>query len=157
MANLKKYVYYSKKNPYMKYYKNDSYCVSCEGHYIGKAGAQPHSSKIHNMTLDGRKLNQKKDKKIASEIKPDNSKIVPNENNSSSEDKSYHTTMKDADRIIALNLKINQLEKMGLMDHASKLRIKYNIFSKSFWEQNVAVTFDMIYMASHTGNKHMKY
>ena len=69
MANLKKYVYYSKKNPYMKYYKNDSYCVTCGEHYAGKAGAQPHSSKIHRMTLDGRKLNPKKDKKIASEIK----------------------------------------------------------------------------------------
>jgi len=56
----------------MKYYKNDSYCVSCEGHYIGKAGAQPHSSIIHHMTLDGRKLNPKKDKKnnkVISEIK----------------------------------------------------------------------------------------
>ena len=130
MANLKKYVYYSKKNPYMKYYKNDSYCVSCEGHYIGKAGAQPHSSKIHHMTLDGRKLNSKKDKKIASEIKPDNSKIVSNDNNSSSEDDAHHTTMKDADRIIILNLKINQLEKMGLMEYALKLRIQNNIFSQ---------------------------
>ena len=133
MVNLKKYVYYSKKNPYMKYYKNDSYCVSCEGHYIGKAGAQPHSSKIHHMTLDGRKLNPKKDKKnnkVISEIKPDNSKIVSNDNNSSSEDDAHHTTMKDADRIIILNLKINQLEKMGLMEYALKLRIQHNIFSQ---------------------------
>ena len=133
MANLKKYVYYSKKNPYMKYYKNDSYCVSCEGHYIGKAGAQPHSSIIHHMTLDGRKLNPKKDKKnnkVISEIKPDNSKIVSNDNNSSSEDDAHHTTMKDADRIIILNLKINQLEKMGLMEYALKLRIQHNIFSQ---------------------------
>ena len=129
MANLKKYVYYSKKNPYMKYYKNDSYCVTCGEHYAGKAGAQPHSSKIHRMTLDGRKLNPKKDKKIISEIKPDNSKIVSNENNSSSEDESHRKTIKDADVVIALNLKINQLENMGLVGYALKLRIKYNIFS----------------------------
>ena len=133
MVNLKKYVYYSKKNPYMKYYKNDSYCVSCEGHYIGKAGAQPHSSIIHHMTLDGRKLNPKKDKKnnkVISEIKPDNSKIISNENNSSSEDESHRKTIKDADMVIALNLKINQLEKMGLMEYALKLRIQHNIFSQ---------------------------
>ena len=133
MANLKKYVYYSKKNPYMKYYKNDSYCVSCEGHYIGKAGAQPHSSIIHHMTLDGRKLNPKKDKKnnkVISEIKPDNSKIISNENNSSSEDESHRKTIKDADMVIALNLKINQLEKMGLVDYATELRIQHNIFSQ---------------------------
>ena len=130
MVNLKKYVYYSKKNPYMKYYKNDSYCVSCEEHYIGKSGAQSHSSKAHLMTLDGKKSNPKKNNKVTAEIKPDNSKIVPIENNSSSEDKTHHTTMKAADRIIVLNLKINQLEKMGLTDYASKLRIKYNIFSQ---------------------------
>ena len=133
MVNLKKYVYYSKKNPYMKYYKNDSYCVTCEEHYIGRSGAQVHSSKIHRITLDGRKLNPKKDKKnnkMNSEIKADSSKIISSEDDSSSKDESYHKTIKDADMVIVLNLKIKQLENMGLYEHASKLRIQYNIFSQ---------------------------
>jgi len=117
----------------MKYYKNDSYCVTCEEHYIGRSGAQVHSSKIHRITLDGRKLNPKKDKKnnkMNSEIKADSSKITPLEDDSSSKDESYHKTIKDADMVIVLNLKIKQLENMGLYEHASKLRIQYNIFSQ---------------------------
>ena len=38
--------------------------------------------------------------------------------------------MKDADMVIALNLKINQLENMGLVDYATELRIQNNIFSQ---------------------------
>jgi len=117
----------------MKYYKNDSYCVTCEEHYIGRSGAQVHSSKIHRITLDGRKLNPKKDKKnnkMNSEIKADSSKIISSEDDSSSKDESYHKTIKDADMVIVLNLKIKQLENMGLYEHASKLRIQYNIFSQ---------------------------
>jgi hypothetical protein len=123
MVNLKKYVYYSKKNPYMKYYKNDSYCVSCEGHYIGKRGAQSHSSKIHNMTLDGRELDQE------TEITPKLvSKETPPVENIPDEDEDYHRTMKDADLRINLNLKIRQLEKSGLQEQAYEIRKKHNLF-----------------------------
>ena len=126
----KDYTHYSKKNRFMKHDGAESFCVLCDRTFNGKRGAQVHSSKIHNMTLDGRKLNPKKDKKIASEIKPDNSKIISNENNSSSEDESHRKTIKDADMVIALNLKINQLENMGLVDYATELRIQNNIFSQ---------------------------
>ena len=126
----KDYTHYSKKNLFMKHDGAESFCVLCDRTFNGKRGAQVHSSKIHNMTLDGRKLNPKKDKKIASEIKPDNSKIISNENNSSSEDESHRKTIKDADMVIALNLKINQLENMGLVDYATELRIQNNIFSQ---------------------------
>ena len=138
MVNLKKYVYYSKKNPYMKYYKNDSYCVTCEEHYVGKPGAQSHSSIIHRITLDGRKLNPKKDKKnnkMNSEIKADNSKITPLEADSSSKDESYHKTIKDVNMMIYLNLKIKQLENIGLYEYATKLRIQYNIFPQPIPEK----------------------
>ena len=122
----------------MKYYKNDSYCVTCEEHYIGRSGAQVHSSKIHRITLDGRKLNPKKDKKnnkMNSEIKADSSKIISSEDDSSSKDESYHKTIKDANTMINLNLKIKQLENMGLMDYATKLRIQYNIFPQPIPEK----------------------
>jgi len=121
----KDYTHYSKKNRFMKHNGTESFCVLCDRTFDGKRGAQSHSSKIHNMTLDGRKLNQE------IEITPKLvSKETPPVENMSDEDEGYRRTMKDADRIIALNLKINQLEKTGLMDHASKLRIKYNIFSQ---------------------------
>ncbi|WP_156416030.1 hypothetical protein [Nitrosopumilus sp. Nsub] len=130
MVNLKKYVYYSKKNPYMKHYKNDSYCVTCNEHYVGKRGGQSHSSKIHHMTLDGKKLNPKKDKKIISEIKADNPKTISVKSDSSSEDEAFHTTMRKADVMMALNSKIVQLEKMGLAEHAEKLRRQHGIYSQ---------------------------
>ena len=131
--NIKDFEYYSDDNPFMMYHGDQSYCNRCKRFFIKKHGAQSHSSIIHFLTLDGITSNAKKNKKynkVISEIQPDNSKIVSNENNPSSEDDAHHTTMKDADRIIALNLKINQLEKMGLADHASKLRIQHNIFSQ---------------------------
>ncbi len=107
----------------MKYYKNDSYCVSCEGHYIGKRGAQSHSSKIHNMTLDGRELDQE------TEITPKLvSKETPPVENIPDEDEDYLRTMKDADLRINLNLKIRQLEKSGLLEQAYEIRKKHNLF-----------------------------
>ena len=131
--NIKDFEYYSDDNPFMMYHGDQSYCNKCKRFFVKKHGGQSHSSKIHHITLDGRKLNPKKDKKnnkVISEIKPDNSKIVSNENNSSSEDESHRKTIKDADMVIALNLKINQLENMGLVDYATELRIQNNIFSQ---------------------------
>jgi len=54
----KDYTHYSKKNRFMKHNGTESFCVLCDRTFNGKRGAQSHSSKIHNMTLDGRELNQ---------------------------------------------------------------------------------------------------
>ena len=107
----------------MKYYKNDSYCVSCEEHYIGKVGAQSHSSKAHLMTLDGRELNQE------IEITPKLvSKETPPVENMPDEDEGYRKTMNEMDKRLSLNLKIRQLENAGLKEQAYALREKYNLF-----------------------------
>ena len=119
----KDYTHYSKKNRFMKHNGTESFCVLCDRTFDGKRGAQSHSSKIHNMTLDGRELNQE------TEITPKLvSKETPPVENIPDEDEGYRRTMKDADLRINLNLKINQIEKMGLADYASKLRIQHNIF-----------------------------
>ena len=123
--NIKDFEYYSDDNPFMMYHGDQSYCNKCKRFFIKKHGAQSHSSKIHNMTLDGRELNQE------IEITPKLvSKETPPVENIPDEDEDYRRTMKDADLRINLNLKINQIEKMGLADYASKLRIQHNIFSQ---------------------------
>jgi hypothetical protein len=123
--NIKDFEYYSDDNPFMMYHGDQSYCNRCKRFFIKKHGAQSHSSKIHNMTLDGRELDQE------TEITPKLvSKETPPVENIPDEDEGYHTIMKDADLRINLNLKINQIEKMGLADYASKLRIQHNIFSQ---------------------------
>lgn len=50
----KKYRKYSKSNPFMEHNGKKSRCIVCAKNFDGKRGAQSHSSKIHNMTLDGR-------------------------------------------------------------------------------------------------------
>ena len=82
------------------------------------------------MTLDGKKLNPKKDKKIISEINADNPKTISVKSDSSSEDEAFHTTRRKADVMMALNSKIVQLEKMGSVDYAEKLRRQHGIPSK---------------------------
>jgi hypothetical protein len=118
----KDYTHYSKKNLFMKHDGAESFCVLCDRTFNGKRGAQSHSSKIHNMTLDGRILKQEIEltPKLVSKETP------PVENISDDED--YHKTMNEMDKRLSLNLKIKQLENMGLMQQAYELREKYNLF-----------------------------
>jgi hypothetical protein len=121
------YKYYSKKNPYMKYKGKISYCVSCDRTFDGKSGAQPHSSKIHYMTLDGRILDPNKKKKLKID-KNLNTKEIPPVEKIPNEDEKYLQTMTYADKMINLNLKIRYLENNGLMELAYALREEHNIF-----------------------------
>ncbi len=118
----KDYTHYSKKNLFMKHDGAESFCVLCDRTFNGKRGAQSHSSKIHNMTLDGRILKQEIEltPKLVSKETP------PVENISDDED--YHKTINEMDEKLCLNLKIKQLENMGLMQQAYELREKYNLF-----------------------------
>ena len=118
----KDYTHYSKKNLFMKHDGAESFCVLCDRTFNGKRGAQSHSSKIHNMTLDGRILKQEIEltPKLVSKETP------PVENISDDED--YHRTMNEMDKRLSLNLKIRQLERMGLMQQAYEIREKNNMF-----------------------------
>ena len=118
----KDYTHYSKKNLFMKHDGAESFCVLCDRTFNGKRGAQSHSSKIHNMTLDGRILKQEIEltPKLVSKETP------PVENISDDED--YHKTMNEMDKKKSLNLKIRQLEKMGLKEQAYEIREKNNMF-----------------------------
>ena len=118
----KDYTHYSKKNLFMKHDGAESFCVLCDRTFNGKRGAQSHSSKIHNMTLDGRILKQEIEltPKLVSKETP------PVENISDDED--YHKTINEMDEKLCLNLKIRQLEKMGLMQQAYEIREKNNMF-----------------------------
>ncbi len=118
----KDYTHYSKKNLFMKHDGAESFCVLCDRTFNGKRGAQSHSSKIHNMTLDGRILKQEIEltPKLVSKETP------PVENISDDED--YHRTMNEIDEKKSLNLKIRQLEKMGLKEPAYEIREKNNMF-----------------------------
>ena len=118
----KDYTHYSKKNRFMKHNGTESFCVLCDRTFDGKRGAQSHSSKIHNMTLDGRELNQE----IEITQKLVSKEIPPVENMSDDED--YHRTINEMDEKISLNLKIRQLEKMGLKEQAYEIREKNNMF-----------------------------
>ena len=119
----KDYTHYSKKNRFMKHNGTESFCVLCDRTFDGKRGAQSHSSKIHNMTLDGRKLNQE------IEITPKLvSKETPPVENMSDEDEGYRRTINEMDEKLCLNLKIRQLEKMGLKEQAYEIREKDNMF-----------------------------
>ena len=118
----KDYTHYSKKNLFMKHDGAESFCVLCDRTFNGKRGAQSHSSKIHNMTLDGRELNQE----IEITQKLVSKEIPPVENMSDDED--YHRTINEMDEKISLNLKIRQLEKMGLKEQAYEIREKNNMF-----------------------------
>ena len=106
----------------MKHNGTESFCVLCDRTFDGKRGAQSHSSKIHNMTLDGRELDQETEitQKLVSKETP------PVENMSDDED--YHRTINEMDEKISLNLKIRQLEKMGLKEQAYEIREKNNMF-----------------------------
>ena len=106
----------------MKHNGTESFCVLCDRTFDGKRGAQSHSSKIHNMTLDGRELNQE----IEITQKLVSKEIPPVENMSDDED--YHRTINEMDEKISLNLKIRQLEKMGLKEQAYEIREKNNMF-----------------------------
>jgi hypothetical protein len=118
----KDYTHYSKKNLFMKHDGAESFCVLCDRTFNGKVGAQVHSSKIHNMTLDGRILKQEIEltPKLVSKETP------PVENISDDED--YHKTINEMDKRLSLNLKIRQLERMGLMQQAYEIREKNNMF-----------------------------
>ena len=118
----KDYTHYSKKNLFMKHDGAESFCVLCDRTFNGKRGAQSHSSKIHNMTLDGRILKQEIEltPKLVSKETP------PVENISDDED--YHKTINKMDEKLCLNLKIRQLEKMGLKEQAYEIREKNNMF-----------------------------
>tara|TARA_B110001454_G_scaffold189813_1_gene188621 strand:+ start:433 stop:987 length:555 start_codon:yes stop_codon:yes gene_type:complete len=118
----KDYTHYSKKNLFMKHDGAESFCVLCDRTFNGKRGAQSHSSKIHNMTLDGRILKQEIEltPKLVSKETP------PVENISDDED--YHKTINEMDKRLSLNLKIRQLERMGLMQQAYEIREKNNMF-----------------------------
>ena len=118
----KDYTHYSKKNLFMKHDGAESFCVLCDRTFNGKRGAQSHSSKIHNMTLDGRILKQEIEltPKLVSKETP------PVENISDDED--YHKTINEMDEKLCLNLKIRQLEKMGLKEQAYEIREKNNMF-----------------------------
>jgi hypothetical protein len=118
----KDYTHYSKKNLFMKHDGAESFCVLCDRTFNGKRGAQSHSSKIHNMTLDGRILKQEIEltPKLVSKETP------PVENISDDED--YHKTINEMDEKLCLNLKIRQLERMGLMQQAYEIREKNNMF-----------------------------
>ena len=118
----KDYTHYSKKNRFMKHDGAESFCVLCDRTFNGKRGAQSHSSKIHNMTLDGRELNQE----IEITQKLVSKEIPPVENMSDDED--YHRTINEMDEKISLNLKIRQLEKMGLKEQAYEIRERNNLF-----------------------------
>jgi hypothetical protein len=120
--NIKDFEYYSDDNPFMMYHGDQSYCNRCKRFFIKKHGAQSHSSKIHNMTLDGRELNQE----IEITQKLVSKEIPPVENMSDDED--YHRTINEMDEKISLNLKIRQLEKMGLKEQAYEIREKNNMF-----------------------------
>ena len=118
----KDYTHYSKKNLFMKHDGAESFCVLCDRTFNGKRGAQSHSSKIHNMTLDGRILKQEIEltPKLVSKETP------PVENISDDED--YHKTINEMDEKLCLNLKIRQLERMGLKEQAYEIREKNNMF-----------------------------
>ena len=120
--NIKDFEYYSDDNPFMMYHGDQSYCNKCKRFFIKKHGAQSHSSKIHNMTLDGRILKQEIEltPKLVSKETP------PVENISDDED--YHKTINEMDKRLSLNLKIRQLERMGLMQQAYEIREKNNMF-----------------------------
>ena len=120
--NIKDFEYYSDDNPFMMYHGDQSYCNKCKRFFIKKHGAQSHSSIIHYITLDGRILKQEIEltPKLVSKETP------PVENISDDED--YHKTMNEMDKRLSLNLKIKQLENMGLMQQAYELREKYNLF-----------------------------
>ncbi len=113
----------------MEHNGKKSRCIVCVKNFDGKRGAQSHSSKIHHMTLDGRLLDHEKKKKSELEINQNlNPKEISPIKNTPNEDQMHNKTMNDADKMIMLNLKITQLEKMGLMQLAYNLREKYNIF-----------------------------
>lgn len=113
----------------MEHNGKKSRCIVCVKNFDGKRGAQSHSSKIHHMTLDGRLLDHEKKKKSELEINQNlNPKEISPIKNTPNEDQMHNKTMNDADKMIMLNLKITQLEKIGLMQLAYNLREKYNIF-----------------------------
>ena len=120
--NIKDFEYYSDDNPFMMYHGDQSYCNKCKRFFIKKHGAQSHSSIIHYITLDGRILKQEIEltPKLVSKETP------PVENISDDED--YHRTMNEIDEKLCLNLKIRQLERMGLMQQAYEIREKNNMF-----------------------------
>ena len=120
--NIKDFEYYSDDNPFMMYHGDQSYCNKCKRFFIKKHGAQSHSSIIHYITLDGRILKQEIEltPKLVSKETP------PVENISDDED--YHRTMNEMDEKLCLNLKIRQLERMGLMQQAYEIREKNNMF-----------------------------
>jgi len=119
----KDYTHYSKKNRFMKHDGAESFCVLCDRTFNGKRGAQVHSSKIHNMTLDGRELNQEIE--ITQKFV---SKETPPVENMSDDDENYRRTIHEMDEKLCLNLKIRQLEKMGLKEQAYEIREKNNLF-----------------------------
>jgi len=120
--NIKDFEYYSDDNPFMMYHGDQSYCNKCKRFFIKKHGAQSHSSIIHYITLDGRILKQEIEltPKLVSKETP------PVENISDDED--YHKTINEMDKRLSLNLKIRQLERMGLMQQAYEIREKNNMF-----------------------------
>ena len=119
----KDYTHYSKKNLFMKHDGAESFCVLCDRTFNGKRGAQVHSSKIHNMTLDGRELNQEIE--ITQKLV---SKETPPVENMSDDDENYRRTTHEMDEKLCLNLKIRQLENMGLKEQAYEIRERNNLF-----------------------------
>ncbi len=119
---------YSKNNPFMEHCGKMSRCIVCVKNFDGRRGAQSHSSKIHHMTLDGRILDRDKKEKLQLDVNKnlDFKEITPTEN-VSNENEKYAKDMIHADNMINLNLKINQLEKMGLTTQAYEIRKKYNL------------------------------
>ncbi len=113
----------------MEHNGKQSRCIVCIKNFDGKRGAQSHSSKIHNMTLDGRLLdhNIKKKPKLDINENFDSEEIIPVENKPNKDEK-FLQTITHADKMINLNSKINQLENMGLMKQAYEIREKYNLF-----------------------------
>ena len=126
--NLKDYKFYSKNNPYMLYCKERSYCNLCKKSFKGKSGAQSHSSKIHHITLDGKKLKQYDnfEQKVLSDINQ-NSETIPVEIKPDEHDHSIMSDMKKIDDKINLNFKINQLESQGLYTQANEIREKFDL------------------------------
>ncbi len=113
----------------MEHNGKKSRCIVCAKNFDGKRGAQSHSSKIHNMTLDGRLLDHDIKKKPKLDINENfDSKEIPPVNNNSNKDEKFLQTITHADKMINLNSKINQLENMGLMKQAYEIREKYNLF-----------------------------
>ena len=126
--NLKDFKFYSENNPYMMYCDKKSYCTLCKKIFKGKPGAQSHSSIIHHITLDGKKLKQpnNSEQKVISDINQ-NPEIAFTEIKTDKDNLFAMSDIEIIDNKLNLNFKINQLESQGLHPQANDLREKYNL------------------------------